>query len=108
MEKEIASFYLFIYFMVGERILGGFSIFQAVPGEAPRPLQAPQSSRLRGKLPESEGREQQPLAEYLAQAPRRLVDLFPAVLVLFVEVEYHERCVDLPHSHLIGCPGTFR
>ena len=42
--------------------------------------------------------------QYLAQAPRRLVDLFPAVLVLFVEVKYHERCVDLPHSHLISCP----
>lgn len=55
---------------------------------------------LEKQLQEREDRERHP--QYLAEPPRRLVDLFPAVLVLFVEVKYHERCVDLPHSHLIS------
>lgn len=39
---------------------------------------------------------------YLAQAPGGL-DLLPAVLILLVEVKYHQGCVDLPHSHFISC-----
>lgn len=59
--------------------------------------------RLEKKLPKREEQEEPILAEYLAQAPGRLVDLFPAVLVLLVEVKYHQCRVDLPHGHLIGC-----
>lgn len=54
------------------------------------------------RLPKREDGEGHLSAEYLAQASGRLVDLFPAVLILLVKVEYHQRCVDLPHSHLIG------
>lgn len=42
---------------------------------------------------------------YLAQAPGGL-DLLPAVLILLVEVKYHQGCVDLPHSHFISCQST--
>jgi len=63
---------------------------------------------LEKRLPKGKDAEGCILAEYLAQASRRLVDLFPAVLILLVEVKYHQRCVDLPHSHLIRCQGLVK
>lgn len=40
--------------------------------------------------------------QYLGQASRSLVYLVSAGFVLFVEVEYHQSCIDFPHRHLVS------
>lgn len=107
------NFFLFIFFE-REKLSGEISIFEtAFSNPAWRSIQTFWMKRasdscgscptLAKRLPKREDQEGRLLAEYLAQASRRLVDLFPAVLVLLVEVKYHQRCIDLPHSHLISC-----
>lgn len=39
---------------------------------------------------------------YLGQASRSLVNLVSAGFVLFVEVKYHQSCVDFPNRHLVS------
>lgn len=112
-KRQLQQFFLFILFE-REKLSGEISIFEtAFSNPAWRSIQTFWMKRasdscgscpmLAKRLPKREDQEGRLLAEYLAQASRLLVDLFPAVLILLVEVKYHQRCIDLPHSHLVGC-----